>query len=82
MALLRNHITNFILKQEWFVDIVVVYDADQGSGWAEHNIVRALASVLDGAYDAICANGIIGQAQSDRFIHRDLLALRFSDFED
>ena len=30
-----------------------------------------------------CAPGsYIAQAQQDRFIHRDLLALRFSDFED
>ena len=30
MALLRNHLTSYILKQS-VVDAVVVYDADQGS---------------------------------------------------
>ena len=81
MALLRNHLTSCILKHSQ-VDAIVVYDADQGSGWASSNIVNAISAVIDGRYDAVCGNGIIAQAQQDRFIHRDLLALRFSDFED
>ena len=81
MALLRNHLTSYILKHS-VVDAVVVYDADQGSGWASSHIVDALRAVIAGRYDAVCGNGIIAQAQQDRFIHRDLLALRWSDFED
>ena len=54
----------------------------KGAGWASSHIINAIAAVIDGRYDAVCGNGIIAQAQQDRFIHRDLLALRWSDFED
>ena len=82
MALLRNHLTSHILRQAFQAAAVVVYDADQGSGWASGDIVAALAAVVDGRYDAVCGNGIVAQAANNRFIHRDLLALRFSDFDD
>ena len=72
MALLRNHLTSYILKHS-VVDAIVVYDADQGSGWASSHIINAIAAVIDGRYDAVCGNGIIAQAQQDRFIHGDLL---------
>ena len=64
MALLRNHLTAYILKHS-VVDALVVYDADQGSGWASSNIVGAINAVIDGRYDAVCGNGIIAQAQQD-----------------
>ena len=54
----------------------------KGAGWASSHIVDAIGAVIAGRYDAVCGNGIIAQAQQDRFIHRDLLALRWSDFED
>ena len=83
MALLRDHLTKFVLDDPTFqADVVAAYDADQGSGWASANILKGIGAVASGRYDSICGNGIVAQANPHRFVHRDLLALRISDFED
>ena len=72
MALLRNHLTSYILKQSLWMLLLFTM---RTKGWLGLvHIINAVAAVIDGRYDAVCGNGIIAQAQQDRFIHRDLLA--------
>ena len=82
MALLRNHLTSYILKQS-IVDALVAYDADQGVGGP-----RPTSSMLSGQSSTGATTPSAAMASSrrrskiDSSTARIVCALRWSDFED